>query len=413
MAREIRKLDPRTVATITTPGRHSDGGGLYLVVDKGDAATGDAGAKRWVFLFRWEGKLKEMGLGGLTAVSLSKAREKAAAVRNQLDDGLNPIEARKANREIPTFGKMADELVATLSRQWRNQKHIDGWRMTLAVHADALRDRRVNEITTQHVLDILEPLSRTRAETASRLRGRIERVLDAARAQGFIAPPWENPARWRGNLKHLMPARQKLSRGHHTALPYAEIPGFMAALRERGAMAGLALEFVILTAARSNEVLGATWAEIDLSAKTWTVPAKRMKSGREHRVPLSNAAVKVLEKVGEAVTGSLVFPGPIGKRGVERALSVNAMSALLKRMGVAVTVHGFRSSFRDWAGEASTFPREIAEAALAHVVGDETERAYRRGDALEKRRKLMEAWASYAGRPGSGSVVDFHARAKR
>jgi integrase len=388
MARTLDRLNPRTVATISKPGRHADGGGLYLSVGPGEA-------RRWVFLFRWRGRLKEMGLGGLNSVGLSKARTKAADARGLLADGINPLDAKRAEAEVPTFGDMADTLVKSLGPQWRNEKHKAQWDTTLTVHAANLRPLKVDEIETADVLATLKDLWESKPETASRLRGRIERVLDAARAKGFRTG--DNPARWRGHLDHLLPKRQKLTRGHHAALPFAEVSAFVAELRERNATTALALEFLILTAARSGEVRGATWAEFDLAKKVWTVPAERMKAGRVHRVPLSAAAVKVLEKAKPLTNGEPdAFLFPAAKEGA--SLSDAAFNALLVRMDKKrgdVTPHGFRSSFRDWAGEASTFPRELAEAALAHVVGDETERAYRRGDALEKRRKLMEAWAGY------------------
>ena len=374
---------------ITKPGRHADGEGLYLIVD-------ESGAKRWQYMFRWQGKLKEMGLGGLSGVTLAKARTKAAEARELVADRINPIEARKAASDVPTFGRMADELVALVAKQSRNDKHVAGWRLTLTTHAALIRDKRVSEITTEDVLAVLTPLAADRPETASRLRGRIERVLDAAKAKGYRSG--QNPARWRGHLVHFLPKRQMLSRGHHAALPFADVPAFVANIAERDAMAALALEFLILTAARSNEVIGARWDEVDLEAKVWTVPASRMKAGREHRVPLCSRTLDILEKVAASRVGGFVFPGPPKGKEKDRPLSSNALRALLIRAGKAeVTPHGFRSSFRDWAGEASTFPRELAEAALAHNVGDATERAYRRGDALEKRRKLMEAWAGYCG----------------
>jgi integrase len=381
MARKTNKLTAAGVRAIKAPGLHSDGGGLYLVVDKG-------GAKRWAFIFRWEGKRKELGLGGVVAVPLATARDRAKEAREVVAAGRNPIEARKALRAVPTFGDMADEVIAALSGQWRNAKHVAQWKMTLAVHAAPIRTIRVDKITTEDVLTVLKPMA-DRPETASRLRGRIEKVLDAAKAKGLRTG--ENPARWRGHLDNLLPKRQKLTRGHHAAMPFAEVPAFAARLQERDAMAALALEFSILTAARVGEVVGARWEEMDLQAKVWTVPAARMKAGREHRVPLSARALAILEKAREVRTGAHAFPGP----GKDRALSTNAFRALLIRLGVDVTAHGFRSSFRDWAGEASTFPRELAEAALAHNVGDATERAYRRGDALDKRRKLMDAWAAF------------------
>jgi len=242
------------------------------------------------------------------------------------------------------------------------------------------------------VLGVLAPIWQTKQETASRVRGRIERVLDAAKAKGLRSG--ENPARWRGHLDHLLSKRRKLARGHHPAMPYPDVPAFMAALGERDAVAALALRFTILTAARSGEVLGARWSEIDRTTKTWVVPAERMKAGREHRVPLTDRACEILDALQAVRSGDYVFPGqPQG-----RPLSSMAMEMLLRRMKVeSATVHGFRSSFRDWAGEATAFPREIAESALAHTVGDATERAYRRGDALEKRRLLMDAWARFVG----------------
>jgi integrase len=386
------------VATLTKAGRHSDGDGLYLVADAG-------GAKRWVFLFRWQGRLREMGLGGLSKVSLAAARAKAEEARALLGQGLNPIDARKAAVAIPTFGESADAYVESQSPRWRNAKHRAQWSATLKDHAGPLRNKRVNEVTTEHVVAVLKPIWAKTPETASRLRGRIERVLDAARVKGHRAG--ENPARWRGHLDHILPARTRLSRGHHAALPYPDLPSFMDDLRGRESVSARALEFVILTAARSGEVLGARWGEIDLKAAVWTVPAERMKAGKEHRVPLTAEALVVLTAVAPLRDGEgpdvLVFPG--ARR--ERPLSVMAMSMQLRRMGRStITVHGFRSTFRDWAGECTGFPREVAEAALAHTVGDMTERAYRRGDALEKRRKLMEAWARYcAGAPSAGAKV--------
>lgn len=345
-----------------------------------------------------------MGLGGLSSVPLAKARVRAADARALVADGINPLDAKRASEAVPTFGEMADAVVTALGPQWRNEKHRAQWSATLTTDAASLRSIRVDRVETADVLATLKPIWSAKPETASRLRGRIERVLDAAKAKGFREG--ENPARWRGHLDHLLPKRQKLTRGHHAALPFADVPTFIADLRARNATAALALEFLILTAARSGEVRGATWAEIDTNAKVWTVPASRMKAAREHRVPLSTSALAVLEKV-RALSGgqpeAKVFPGL--KSG--SSLSDAAFNALLLRMGInraKVTPHGFRSSFRDWAGEASTFPRELAEAALAHVVGDQTERAYRRGDALEKRRKLMDAWAAFC-EPRAGSVV--------
>lgn len=270
--------------------------------------------------------------------------------------------------------------------------------MTLDRYAAPLRPRPVDEIDTEAVLAVLQPLWQTRPETASRLRGRVEAVLDAARAKGHIPRNEANPARWKGHLDKLLPKRGTLSRGHHAALPYSDVPAFIAKLREKEAMAARALEFTILTAARSGEVLGARWEEINLAAKVWTVPANRMKAAREHRVPLSDRAADIIEELAEGKTSDCVFPGQRSAR----PLSSMALEIVLRRMNIEATTHGFRSSFRDWAGEAT--PREIAEAALAHTIGDKAEQAYRRGDALDKRRKLMDAWASYC-QPATPSNV--------
>jgi integrase len=269
-----------------------------------------------------------------------------------------------------------------------------------------LREKPLDEIRTDDVLAALKPIWQTKSETASRLRGRIERVLDAAKARGLRSG--ENPARWRGHLDHLLPKRQKLTRGHHPALPYLDVPAFVADLRNRETVAALALEFTILNASRTGEVLGAKWDEIDREAAIWTIPRERMKAGREHRVPLTDRGLEILDAVEKVRTGDYVFPGQ--RRG--KPLSGMAMEMLLRRMKIEkATVHGFRSSFRDWAGECTPFPREIAEAALAHTVGDETERAYRRGDALEKRRKLMAAWAAFCEPKEKSNVVPLARRA--
>jgi integrase len=381
MAKQLHTLSARTVATLTAPGRHSDGGGLYLNVTA-------SGARSWVFMWKVAGKRREMGLGSLRDVPLAKARDRAADARQKLTDGLDPIATRHKPR-VMTFAEAADALIESMASSWRNEKHRAQWKMTLTVYCEPLRSRSVAEIGTEDVLKVLQPLWRTKPETASRLRGRIERVFDFARARGQRSG--ENPARWRGHLDAILPKRAKLTRGHHKAMPFDEVPAFMAALREREGVAPRALEFAILTAARSGEVLGARWDEVDLEAGVWTVPATRMKAGREHRVPLSAPAVEILRQMEHKRLGEYVFPGM--KSG--RPLSVMALEMVLRRMKVDVTVHGFRSAFRDWAGERTHFPREVAQAALAHLVGDVVERAYRRGDALEKRRKLMDAWVGF------------------
>lgn len=400
MARATNRLTARTVTNLKEPGRYADGGGLYLQI-------GPTGTKAWLFMFTRDGKRREMGLGSLRDVTLAEARQRAEEARRLALDGLDPLThrnaakaARKEAEAAPTFGAFADALVESLERGFRNDKHIYQWRQTLGpAYCSVIRDKKLADITTDDMLAVLQPVWTEKNETASRLRGRIEKVLDAAKAKGLRTG--ENPARWRGHLDTLLPKRQKLQRGHHPALPYANVPAFLAALRKREAMAARAMEFTILTAARSGEVLGATWSEIDLDTRTWTVPASRMKAGREHRVPLTEPAMSILTALEAARPeegDGYLFPGQRPKR----PLSGMAMEMLLRRQKLEITVHGFRSSFRDWAAEETSFPREIAEAALAHVVGDATERAYRRGDALEKRRELMAAWASHCTRPVEG-----------
>lgn len=404
MAKEIRKLSARGAATVTTPGRHSDGGGLYLNVT-------ETGARSWLFMWKVAGRRREMGLGSARDVPLARARELAAECRLTVASGRDPLqaraEARVFERVTPTFGECADEFVAAKQSEWRNEKHRAQWTMTLTTYAAPLRKLRVDAIDTEAVLSVLTPIWNAKPETASRFRGRIEQVLDAAKAKGFRTG--ENPARWRGHLDKLLAKRQRLTRGHHAALPYADLPAFLGRLRERqaGSVSALALEFLILTAARSGEVLGMRWDEIDTAAKVWTVPAARMKAAREHRVPLSARALAVLTEAEKTRTGEFVFPGS----GAGRPLSNMAMEMVLRRMGLDnVTVHGFRSAFRDWAGNETHFAREIAEAALAHVIGDAAERAYRRGDALEKRRALMDAWTNYCGHEEVTSVVPLRRR---
>jgi len=295
---------------------------------------------------------------------------------------------------------MADDVRETLSAGFRNEKHKAQWKSTLESYAAPLRAKPVDTIGTDDVLAVLKPIWTTKAETASRVRGRIEKVLDAAKAKGFR--DGGNPARWRGHLDHLLPRPSKLARGHHAAMPYEDVAAFIAKLRKREATSALALELCILTAARSGEILGMRWSEIDLDKKVWTVPADRMKAGREHRVPLSPRAIAILRQLEEPKAGEFVFPGQARKK----PLSNMAMEMVLRRMKIEeATVHGFRSSFRDWAGNVSSFPREIVETALAHVIGDKAEQAYRRSDALEKRCKLMEAWAAYCEPRASENII--------
>ncbi|MGH6842728.1 MAG: tyrosine-type recombinase/integrase [Methylocella sp.] len=393
MVKKINRLSARTVASLTKPGRHADGGGLYLRV-------APSGAKRWVFMWQRgsgaEKAQREAGLGSVNAVPLAKAREIAAGFRAALADGLDPLEARRKARSAQearkTFGAVAELFLAAKACGWRNAKHRAQWRMTLEIYAAPLWPMPAAEVATIDVLAVLQPIWHGKPETASRLRGRIEAVLDAARVAGHIPADRQNPARWKGHLEKILPPAKKLSRGHHPAMPYHEVPAFVRSLRGQNGMAARALEFLILTAARTGEVTGARWLEIDAGAKVWTVPAARMKAGREHRVPLSGQAIAILENLASHETGDFVFPGHTHAK----PLSNMAFEMLLRRMKIeGVTTHGFRSSFRDWAGDKTAFPREIAEAALAHVAGDATEQAYRRGDALEKRRALMGAWGAF------------------
>jgi integrase len=340
---------------------------------------------------------------------LAAARTEAAALRAMLASGEDPKAARAREDAVPTFGDCADSYIASMAPSWRNAKHAAQWRMTLTTYAKPLRHRPVDDITTQDVLDLLQPLWRRVPETAQRLRGRIENVLDAAKAKGQRSG--ENPARWRGHLDQLLPKRQKLTRGHHAALAYEDVPAFLAESCVRPAMAARALEFTILTACRTSEVLGAVWSEIDLEKKIWIIPPSRMKAAKEHRVPLAARSLEILEalrkdaiaasKSNELEASAYIFAGP--KPG--EPLSTMAMAMLLRRMKKAITVHGFRSSFRDWASETTGFSHEVCEMALAHTITNKAEAAYRRGDLFEKRRKLMEAWAGYCRTSKAAKIV--------
>jgi integrase len=359
------------------------------------------GGRRWVFLFRWHGKPTEIGFGSQRDVALARARELAGQARAKLAEGINPRDARRPSGGA-TFGECADRLIQAMRPSWRNGKHAAQWQMTLRDYAAPLRRLPADKITTDDVLSVLKPLWNDKPETASRLRGRIERVLDAAKAQGLRSG--ENPARWRGHLDQLLPKRQRLTRGHHAAMSYTDVPAFMADLQARQATAALALEFAILTTARSGEVLGARWGEFDLDRAVWTVPATRMKAGREHRVPLTRRALKIVKVMHDIRNGDFVFPG----QQPDRPLSVMALEMVLRRMKIeGATVHGFRSTFRDWAAERTNFTNEVCEAALAHVIKNKAEAAYRRGDLFDKRRKLMEAWTVYCATVSVGKIVAF------
>lgn len=386
------KLSARTVETVTDPGRYSDGNGLYLVVREG-------GSRQWAMLFRYGGKRHEMWMGGAGKgkKSLAEARSEVEEYRRQIRNGKDPrVErAKEAPVTFPTFGAFADEYVDSHAPKFRNAKHLAQWRMTLGdAYCNAIRSKPVDKIETSDILAVLQPIWNKVPETAARLRGRLENILDAAKARGFRSG--ENPAAWRGHLKTILPARQRLTRGHHAALSYDQVPAFIAALRSRQSLAAVALQFCILTATRSGEVLGARWEEIDLDKKVWTIPAIRMKAGHAHRVPLSLRAVDLLAALPRQEGNPHVFPGNASAK----PLSGMAMTMQLRRMKREdITVHGFRSSFRDWASEQTSFPHETCEHALAHRISDKAEAAYRRGDQFEKRRLLMETWAEYVSTP--------------
>jgi integrase len=412
----LYKLTDKFIRGNPKPGRHSDGGGLYLFVDgKG---------RRWCFLFKWKddrsqpgrGRQREMGLGSLDVVSLARARELAAQAREHVAAGRDPILHRRlASRpepspEVVTFGRAADAYVASQEPGWKNDKHKARWRRVIGDHhCRPIRSKPVQDVDLEDVLAILTPLWTTKPDTAKRVRGGIEIVLDYARVRGWRSG--ENPARWRGHLKLMLPKRPKLIRGHHRALPWQEMPAFMCRLRGRPqSMSSLALEFTILTIARTHMTIAAPWTEIDRKAQLWVIPPARMKEGhsgddpRPHRVPLTPRMLEILE-VTEKFGSEWVFSGQ-GRNG---HLSSAAMAELLKEMDVDATVHGFRSTFRDWAGDATEHPREVAEAALSHVVGDDAERAYRRGDALERRRRMMMDWEAYCASGASGPVAQAQA----
>jgi len=419
MKRETNKLSPIAVRNATKPGLYGDGAGLWLNV-------GPTGGKSWLLRYTLDGRAREMGLGPLDTVGLAEARERCRAARLLLLDGIDPLDQRRAERDrrraeaakVITFRKAAEGYIKAHRAAWRNEKHAWQWGATLEAHVyPVVGDLPVSAIETGHITRILEPIWVTKAETAARVRGRVETVLDYAKVHGWRAG--ENPARWRGHLENVLPARGKVSKvEHHAALPWAQIGAFMADLGREEGVAALALRFTILTAARTGEVIGATWGEMDSRVGLWTVPAARTKAGREHRVPLSAAALAILADAaklrGADAPDAPVFPGGKGGRSAN-GLSNVAMLMLLRRMGRGdLTVHGFRSSFRDWIAEATRHPREIAEAALAHIVENKVEGAYQRGDLLEKRRKLMNDWARFCGRPApaeAGLVVPIAARA--
>lgn len=403
-----KKLNAREVETQKAPGTYADGNGLYLQVSAG-------GAKSWILRYQRDGRRREFGLGSFGAVGLAQAREKAIDARRLLANGTDPIDARRAERinavvaevKTITFRECAERYIQAHKAGWRSPKSLKAWEGTLAAFVyPVFGGVPVDQVDVGMVLRAIEPIWQSTTETASRVRGRIEAILDWARARGYRTG--ENAARWRGHMDQLLPAPTKVRRVQHlAALPYAELPVFMAELRQQDGMAARALEFAILTCCRTGEVLGMRWSEVDLADRLWIIPAERMKAHREHRVPLSREAIAVLTKVGTVRLGQHVFPGQVPGR----PLSNMALLMTLRRMKRAdLTAHGFRSTFRDWAAERTAVAGEVAELALAHAVGSRVEAAYRRGDQFEKRRLLAEQWARFATSPASGKVLPLRRR---
>ena len=399
MGSKAKELSALAVQRLTAPGMHAVGGvaGLYLCVSS-------SGSRSWIARVNVDGKRREMGLGSFPDVSLSIAREKARAARSDTTMGIDPVahrkEARSARQALKatqkTFADCAKAYIEAHSDSWRNAKHRAQWPATFETYVyPTMGTVMVGEVTQAHVMAVLLPIWKTKTQTATRLRGRIEQVLAWATAAGFRQG--ENCARWTGLLDQLLPAPGKVSEPrHHPAVRVDDMPAFIKALRQHDGLSPMALEFAVLTAARSGEVRGSTWAEIDLEAAVWTVPKERMKAGKEHRVPLNTQAIKLLEAMPRIEGTELVFPAPRGGQ-----LSDMALTALTRRMnfrddaGRVCVPHGFRSSFRDWVFERTDYPRDLAEAALAHALENKVEAAYRRGDALERRRAMMQAWANY------------------
>lgn len=410
MARTVEKLSALAVSKAKTPGYLSDGAGLYLQVSK-------TGTKSWIFRFTRAGKQREMGLGPVHTIGLAEARAKARDCRALLLNGKDPLETRNSEKmaealeraKMITFDQCASAYIAAHRSSWKNVKHGNQWENTLATYAGPIIGALpVASVDTGLVVKVLSPIWSSKTETATRLRGRIESILDWATVSKYRVG--ENPARWRGHLENLLADPSKLGRvEHHPALPWQELGAFMVDLRSREGIAARAVDFAILTAARSGEVRGATWSEIDIAGALWIIPAARMKAGREHRVPLSTAAIALLKNLTRH--DDFVFPG----RAKGSALSDMSLTAVLRRMGRPdITVHGFRSTFRDWCAEslANSFPREVCEHALAHSLPDKVEAAYRRGDLLEKRMLLMQVWANYCETvPTVASVTALHGRA--
>jgi integrase len=398
MARKAKELGPLAVSRLSQPGLHFVGGvaGLALQVSA-------SGARSWVLRIQIGDKRRDMGLGGFPDVPLANAREAARVARAKVKEGIDPIANARAARSAlkaeqaaaQTFKTCALAYIEAHEAGWRNAKHAQQWRNTLDTYAYPLiGNLLVRDVGLPQVLSVLEPIWKKKTETASRLRGRLEAILDWATTRGYRTGL--NPARWKGHLDTLLPAARTVAQaGHHSALPVHQMSALIKALRQQSGMGAQALEFTILTAARSGETRGARWSEINLDTATWTIPAERMKAGKEHRVPLPKAALNILSALPRIENETLVFASPRGGM-----LSDMSLTAVLRRMNINAVPHGFRSTFRDWCAEHTNYPREVAEMALAHAIGDKVEAAYRRGDLFEKRRQLMREWAEFCS--GSG-----------
>lgn len=402
MGKKQNELGALAVSLIRRRGINFVGGvaGLAINVTK-------SGGRSWVLRYTVAGKRRDKGLGGYPDVTLADAKIAARAVRAKLAQGIDPIEDGRALRSqmiaaqdaAITFSQAADQYIDTHEGTWRNAKHTQQWRNTIQTYANPVIGKMpIRDVELSHVLNVLQPIWRTKTETASRLRGRLESVLSWAIARGFR--PDSNPARWKGLLDTLLPAPGKITKtDHHRALPCAKLPEFMKSLNEQQGIASRALEFTILTACRSGEVRGAKWEELDLENGVWTVPASRMKAGKEHRVPLSDAALSIIKAQQESAFCDYVFPSSHGSKtsaSEGKPLSDMALTAVLRRMEVSAVPHGFRSTFRDWSAEQTDHSRDVAEMALAHAIGNKVEAAYRRGDLFDKRKQLMQDWANYA-----------------
>jgi len=396
-------LNALAVSRLSKPGFHAVGTvpGLLMQVTS-------TGAKTWVLRVMVGTRRRHIGLGGYPETTLAMVHEKARQARGEIADGIDPIERRKAARSAllaaqakeMTFEQCAAAFIEAKESEWSNAKHGQQWRNTLATYAFPTMGRLlVRDVALPHVLAVLEPIWTTKTETATRLRGRIESVLDWATTRQYR--DGLNPARWQGHLDTLLPVPGKVAKvEHHPAVAVGDAGAFMARLRQQAGTGARALEFAILTAARSGEVRGATWAEIDLAGALWVIPAERMKAGREHRVPLSDRAIHILKALPRIEGNDLVFSAPRGGQ-----LSDMTLTAVMRRMDVAAVPHGFRSTFRDWASERTNYPRDVAEMALAHAIGDKVEAAYRRGDLFEKRRRMMAAWAAFLDKVEQGGEV--------